>query len=550
MKPDDLTEYYAALLDGRYDCVDRIVLNAYFPLVQSPGGFRNWWRQLTGGDGTLDNTHLMRFSGRFSRRVRAYAEQMGIPLIDCRRGERKHEIAEEYKPADPKFKGLFCILVGKAPAPVYEVRTFSNGAIDLRKKNPWPYVNQYSFHFMDPEWGHVTIKLCPHPPFSAQIILNGHEYVARQAAKKGIPFTKEGNCFTKVSNAAGLARVADTMTAKSCEGRLVSVCERWIYSSCLCFALGLEEQKQTGFAYAYSIYQVEYSRNLLFYRGWTMQQVFDGIIDRTRAKLDLQTLKTIFGRKRRPFYRDRHGKLPKFEVVLERPVYDLTVFKAHFGKLTVKMYSKGEHVLRIEAIAHNTHDLRCGRGVAKFPTLITALREIVERFLAVVRRVDVSFIDDGTLEAWPTPAQIGKSRIGGVDVNRPRIRAVMKALVALAKQPRGFTMSELAAKVREVLKVPEEGYKPSQASYDLRKFRAKDLVRRKKKSHRYESPLAALGAMNAFLVLREAVLKPLLANGGKRIRGPKPPNQSAIDIQYEKIQVEMQKLFGLLGIAA
>ena len=33
------------LLTGSYDCVDRIVLNAYYPMGHSPGGFRTWWRR-------------------------------------------------------------------------------------------------------------------------------------------------------------------------------------------------------------------------------------------------------------------------------------------------------------------------------------------------------------------------------------------------------------------------------------------------------------------------------------------------------------------------
>ncbi len=65
-----------------------------------------------------------------------------------------------------------------------------------------PYVNHYSFHILDPEWGHITIKISGHPPFPAQVILNGHEYVACQARKAGIHFTKEGNCFTHISDAA------------------------------------------------------------------------------------------------------------------------------------------------------------------------------------------------------------------------------------------------------------------------------------------------------------------------------------------------------------
>jgi hypothetical protein len=35
---DDLSDYYQELLEGRYDCADRIVLNGYFPLGQQGGG--------------------------------------------------------------------------------------------------------------------------------------------------------------------------------------------------------------------------------------------------------------------------------------------------------------------------------------------------------------------------------------------------------------------------------------------------------------------------------------------------------------------------------
>jgi hypothetical protein len=50
---DGLRDLYQDLLSGTYDCVDRIVLNAYFRMGHDPGGFRLWWRQLTGSDDTL-----------------------------------------------------------------------------------------------------------------------------------------------------------------------------------------------------------------------------------------------------------------------------------------------------------------------------------------------------------------------------------------------------------------------------------------------------------------------------------------------------------------
>jgi hypothetical protein len=105
---DALSKRYADLLTGSYDCVDRIVLNAYFRMGHDPGGFRIWWRALTGSDETLDNTHLMRMAGRFSRRVRAYAQAKGIPVVDCPVGERKHELAEEYLAKDENHARLVC----------------------------------------------------------------------------------------------------------------------------------------------------------------------------------------------------------------------------------------------------------------------------------------------------------------------------------------------------------------------------------------------------------------------------------------------------------
>jgi hypothetical protein len=68
-----------------------------------------------------------------------------------------------------------------------------------RKKEADAYVNHYSFHILDPDWGDLTVKISGHPPFPAQVILNGHEYVACQARKTGIAFIKEGNCFTTIS---------------------------------------------------------------------------------------------------------------------------------------------------------------------------------------------------------------------------------------------------------------------------------------------------------------------------------------------------------------
>ena len=259
---------------------------------------------------------------------------------------------------------------------------------------------------MDPEWGHVTIRMSGHPPFSAQVILNGHEYVSAWAGKQGVHFAKEGNCFTDIigqadtcqpadasrcQNAIGpltsesktlnLTQLTDALCSPNIVGSLRQVCDRWLYS-CLHFGLSLSEQEQTRFQYEYSIFQVEYSRNLLFQHGSQLEQAFQGLLDRSRTYLDIKRLKTIFGRKRRPFRSQAKSKQPpREEIVIERPQYDLTIFKIHFGKLTVKLYSKGATVLRAEAIVHNTKALKSKRSLPAFPDIVVQLQQILVRFL-------------------------------------------------------------------------------------------------------------------------------------------------------------------------
>ena len=276
---DAFTAHHGDLLAGSYDCVDRIVLNAY-SLGHNAGGFRTWWRRWhADGDDSLDDNHLMRLAGRFAR---------------------KHRIAEDYLRDHTVGIGVFLVLVAKAPATVWKVaRSSSSGKIcNLDKTRQ--YVNHYSFHIMDPTWGHLTIKMSGHPPFGAQVILNGHEFVACAAQAAEVGFAKEGNCFTRIGEPERLAQIADTLSQPGTAGRLGQVIDAWIYTSCLCFGLDLAEQQASYFRYSYSVYQVEYSRNLLFGSGSRMERLFDMIIDRTRTRLDLPMVRTLFGVGHRP----------------------------------------------------------------------------------------------------------------------------------------------------------------------------------------------------------------------------------------------------------
>jgi hypothetical protein len=205
-------------------------------------------------------------------------------------------------------------------------------------------------------------------------------------------------------------------------------------------------------------------------------------------------------------------------------------------------------VLRFEAVVHNTRALRCGRVLDNFPTIIARLAAMVDRFCTTLDCVDVTFIGDDLLDRLPTPAQIGATRVGGVDLNKPRIRAALSAVLALSPASDGFTVAELTAKVHTM--TGHTGYTIRQAAYDLRKLRGKDLITKPGRTRRYHLEPQNAGTIAALLALREQVIAPILAGVRSPRMGRKPITWTSVDRDYEKIRIDMQTLFQDLGIRA
>jgi hypothetical protein len=546
--PDDFSTYIAELLHGTYDCTDRISLRGYFPMGQTSGGLLTWWNKLEPGR-PLTQEHLRRMAGDFGRRVQGYARKHNLPIHYCEIGDKtKHAKAEKLRPKEPNFQGVFAIFVAKAPALVWQARNNRQGKVVLRRSKNWPLVYHYHFHIVDKEWGHITIRMSGHPPFGLQISLNGHEWVQRQAQKQAISWVKEGNCFVGGSDLAGLNRLAQGLDGARGLAQLAQVVDRWVYSACLCFALNQQDQQRSEFRYAYSCYQLEYSRNLLFKSGRKLDEVYQGLIDRTRRLLDVPRLKTIFGRRHRPHW-DRAGG-QRLEKIIERSMHDLTVFKLHFGKLTLKMYDKGDRVLRVEIIVNNIEELRCGKRLEKLPGMLERLERMVVEFLGVVQAAHLSFLDGQQLDALAAPSVRGDKRLAGVDLQKARMRAVAEVVVAMAAKPQGFTSKELAQRLREQHGRVMTHYHTRNAAYDLRKLRAKSLVERIDKTRRYRVRRPGIRTIAALVILREKVIKPVLAGLYRPKRGRPPKNIHPLDIHYQNLKSEMLATLQTLKIAA
>jgi hypothetical protein len=134
-----------------------------------------------------------------------------------------------------------------------------------------------------------------------------------------------------------------------------------------------------------------------------MEALFDRVLDRTRSRLDVPAIRTLFGLKARP-HRNRKAGPPAQEIVIEKPRYGLSWFRISFGRLQLKAYTKGEHVLRFEATVHNPKELCCRRSLESFAEIITLLAGMADRFATALDCADTGFLPDGVLDELPLPS--------------------------------------------------------------------------------------------------------------------------------------------------
>ena len=209
-------------------------------------------------------------------------------------------------------------------------------------------------------------------------------------------------------------------------------------------------------------------------------------------------------------------------------------------------FVSGEHVLRFEAITHNTAQLRCGRVLDRFPDIIGKLAGMVNRFTTTLDCVDVGFLPEDTLDQLPLPSQISATRLGGINLNKLRIRSTLAAVLALAPAPGGFTVTDLTTKVHAM--TGQTDYTIRQAAYDLRKLRGKELIVKPGQSRRYRLPPQPARTITALLTLREHVISPILAGIRSPRRDRKPTHWTPIERDYETLRVNMHTSFHNLGI--
>ena len=75
------------------ECIDRIYLNAYQPMLQTGGGVAYFFKQHRGAQ-VASTTLMAPMSRDFAKQVHGFAREQGVDWVRFKKGERKDEITQ------------------------------------------------------------------------------------------------------------------------------------------------------------------------------------------------------------------------------------------------------------------------------------------------------------------------------------------------------------------------------------------------------------------------------------------------------------------------
>jgi hypothetical protein len=495
------------LLDGHtvldIECLDRIYLNAYVPILQSSGQVVAFMTQHLGKP--IPSPALMEQIGtRFRRSVESYASANEIPWVKFGKDDRKIDVMQPHIAAQAATgrSGVAAIGVSQEFQRVWSAyqRDTKTAAPQYTFAKADRRVTCYYFYLWDEDFGPAFVKVCAYFPYPAKIWVNGHEWAKRQAAKAGIGFTELANGFASCDDPAGLQAVCDRLQA----GTIEVFAQRWLHRVPMPFGPG---DRDAGYWWECSMRQVEVSRTSVFDAPRRARWFFEALIG---DNLDIgrpENVEIIFGRQVR---RNTQGT---FRTAIDRPVIGpdaggvvLNVFYKHSR---IKQYLKEGRAMRIETVVNAPRDLGCNARLPNLGELQSKARAVNRRILEAERAGQGTVLASPAFEriAHPSTDADGR-RTPALRFGDPRVTALAGALAATLTAATGIRNKSLRAVMTGLLHAP---YTPGQMTYDLRRLRLAGLIRRIERTNAYVLTPDGIRFAVFYTKLHNRLLRPLMA---------------------------------------
>jgi hypothetical protein len=505
------------------ECIDRMYLNVYVPQLQTERGVVSFFRYHRGHP--FASSALMEpISKAFIQALEAYAAREHVPLLTFAPKQRKDDVMAAHLARFTAPEGV--VFIGKAQEKTRVFRTEKRTNPATGQRYPWivqgtAMVNHYYVYCVDRDFGPFFLKFGSYFPYTAKLCFNGHEYLKRQLAQRGIAYEALDNGILSCADPRRLQALGDGLSA----GKIDALLRKWLRRLPHPFT---PADRQAGYRYDCSILQAEFSLTQILDRPLTGRVFFEAVI---RENLDLgrpDQVQLIFGRR---VTRRTPGRF-RTRVLTEGVTPSLHLDYKH---CRIKQYHKEGQALRTETTINDARDFALGKRLPNLAALRQVGFQANRRLLDVQRLSHDCALGETTLTQVQRPQEIAGQRVPALRFADPRVQALLGALVVFRLLPHGFAAAEFRQHVAPLLGLPSSQLTPGRLTYDLRRLRLHGLIARTPKTHRYQ--VTPFGLRLALFVTR---LHARLLRPGLAIVLPAPATDScALRTAFDRLERAM-----------
>lgn len=471
-----------------YEAIDRMYLNVYVPHLQTVGATVGYLR-VHKGQRFASTAAVAPMSEAFVGNIERFVAAEGVDLVAFEKGQRKDDITQTYLRRFSKSEGV--VYVGKAQEKARIMRTERRRCRRTGATYPWivestAMVNHYYFYCVDEDFGPFFLKFCSYFPYNAKLCINGHEYLKRQLAKRGVAFEALDNGIKSCAEPELLQRLSDGLTAEKIDRLL----RKWLRRLPHPFPA---RDRAAGYRYRLSILQAEFALTQVLDKPVTGRVFFEEVI---RENLDIgrpSQVALIFDRK---VSRRTPGRF-RTRVITDGVTPSLHV---DYKKSRIKQYHKEGEALRTETTINDTRDFAIGRRLENLDDLRKIGFAANRRLIDVQRIGHDCFIGEAAFQDMQKPVTVGDQRAAALRFADPRVQALMQVLLLFLLVQGTVTHKDLREHSAALLGHKPGQLTPGRITYDLRRLRLHGLIERIPKTRRYR--ITAKGLRTAIFYTR------------------------------------------------
>ena len=443
------------------------------------------------------------FTGEHTDILKQHAQKMaadaGRPYEYHRFKTRKDDYALKMAQRDGITDGLICVIARNEENHSFGLR-YGKGRPELVRNSPKSLTLYY--YYMDRHFGLMHIRLSTWMPFSIQVYINGHEWLARQMSAKGIEFEQYENAFTYIADVPRAQRLADKMGSLKWE-KILHVFARRVNPLLKTILKGME--------YYWVTDQAEYATDVMIGNSTWLDELYIKWQKHAAVCFQAEDIMTFMGRK-------LHSSFNSTIVTNVKKRPSVTRIKHSVGGNWIKMYNKNGIVLRVETVINRPSEFRVfriGKGTkAGYHAPMRKKVTNMKRYADIALRANRAYlnaladVDDPTgayqdIKQLCEPARKGPCRVRGINPLREDDRILLEAIMKGQHHLHGFKANQIAHQIGLTYS-DDPATRRKQSAWIYRKLkmlRAHGLIRRMPRSKRYRITQQGAKLINAVIDL-------------------------------------------------